>query len=87
MPAIQAVLRSLIALAAKGNRPAQRAIMETTLAIEQQLAAQLAGQASVPGARAEMSKLELARRIAFILSSASKKLEPQSLRPQAAPRL
>lgn len=39
MPAIQAVLRSQVALAAKGNGPAQRALIEVTQAIERESAA------------------------------------------------
>jgi hypothetical protein len=39
LPAIQAVLRSQLALAAKGNGPAQRAIISAVNAIEQELAA------------------------------------------------
>jgi Family of unknown function (DUF5681) len=38
MPAIQAVLRSQIALAAKGNGPAQRALIEVIQTIEREIA-------------------------------------------------
>jgi hypothetical protein len=40
LPALQAVLRCLVALAAKGNGPAQRTLFETVRAIERELAAQ-----------------------------------------------
>ena len=39
LPAIQAVLRSQVALAAKGNGPAQRAVIAAVKQIEQELAA------------------------------------------------
>jgi hypothetical protein len=42
MPAIHAVLRGLVALADKGNGPAQRTLIETVQAIERELAAQMA---------------------------------------------
>jgi hypothetical protein len=38
MPAIQAVLRGLVASAAKGNGPAQRIVVETIQAIEREFA-------------------------------------------------
>jgi len=38
MPAIQAVLRSQVALAAKGNGPAQRALIEVIQTIEREIA-------------------------------------------------
>ena len=40
LPAIQAVLRSLVARAAKGNGPAQRALIAAVMAIEQERAAE-----------------------------------------------
>src|SRR6266568_2409725 len=40
LPAIQAVLRSKVALAAKGNGPAQRALFAIARAIESELAVQ-----------------------------------------------
>jgi Family of unknown function (DUF5681) len=40
LPAIQAVLRSLVARAAKGSGPAQRALIAAVIAIEQQRAAE-----------------------------------------------
>jgi hypothetical protein len=42
MPAIHAVLRGPVALADKGNGPAQRTLIETVQAIERELAAQMA---------------------------------------------
>jgi hypothetical protein len=37
VPAIQAIMRSQVALAAKGNGPAQRAVIAAVKAIEQEL--------------------------------------------------
>jgi hypothetical protein len=62
LPAIQAVLRSQVALAAKGNGPAQRALFDMVRAIERELAAQATASTAT---RADMSDLEVARRIAF----------------------
>jgi Family of unknown function (DUF5681) len=65
LPAIQAVLRSQVALAAKGNGPAQRALFEIACEIEKAaLAAQAAPNDDVP---AKTSDLEAARRIAAAL--------------------
>jgi histone H3/H4 len=69
LPAIQAILRSQIALAAKGNGPAQRAIIEAVQAIEREIAEQAAAatkhqESTTPA----MSDLEVARRIAFLLA-------------------
>ena len=66
MPAIQAVLRSQVALAAKGNGPAQRALLETAYAIEKALAAQTAANDAVQ-AKTPTSDVEAARRIAAAL--------------------
>src|SRR5258708_1704627 len=44
LPAIQAILRSQIALAAKGNGPAQRSVIETVQAIERDIEAQVAAE-------------------------------------------
>jgi hypothetical protein len=68
LPAIQVVLRSQIARAAKGNGPAQRAVIEAVQAIEQELAAQVAIKEGVQAKEPPMSDLEVARRIAFILN-------------------
>jgi hypothetical protein len=76
LPAIQAVLRSQIALAAKGNGLAQRTIIETIQAIEREIAAHVAAKERALADTPAMSDLELARRIAFLLTRASKKIEP-----------
>ncbi len=78
MPAVQAIVRSQIALAAKGNGPAQRAVIELTRALQGEGAA-----GAPPGSEQgkspvkEISDLEAARRIAFILSTAERELDPK----------
>lgn len=70
LPAIQAVLRSQVALAAKGNGAAQRAVIEAVQAIEREIEAHVAAKERALADTPAMSDLELARRIAFILSKA-----------------
>ena len=71
VPAIQAILRGQIALAAKGNGPAQRAVIEKVQAIEQELAIEAAAEAAkTKGAKdRSVPDRDLARRIAWILSA------------------
>jgi hypothetical protein len=66
LPAIQAVLRQQIALAAKGNGPAQRAIIETVQTLERELAAQAVTHVE-PRPLQTMSETEVARRLAFVM--------------------
>jgi hypothetical protein len=69
LPAIQAILRGQIALAAKGNGAAQRAVIEKIQAIEQELALEAAADAAESKAKERpIPERELARRIAWILS-------------------
>jgi hypothetical protein len=76
VPALGAILRSLVALAAKGNPPAQRFVYEMVREIEQQeLAVQGAPETKDPKERT-MSERELARRIAWILSGSVPKWNP-----------
>jgi hypothetical protein len=65
--AIQAVLRSQVALAAKGNGPAQRALFETVQAIEREIEAQVAATNKAEAKKPKMSELKIARRLAFVL--------------------
>jgi hypothetical protein len=67
LPAIQDVLRSQVALAAKGSGPAQRAIIERVQAIERELAAQAAAKDKAEANKPPMSDLEIVRRLAFVL--------------------
>jgi hypothetical protein len=75
LPAIQAVLRQQVAVAAKGNPRAQRAVVETVQAIERELAAQTAAKAKEKDNERPMSDLEVARRIAFLLERGRQELE------------
>jgi Family of unknown function (DUF5681) len=68
LPAIQAVLRCQVALAAKGNGPAQRALIEAIQAIEREIEAHVAPSGPARAKAPEMSELKVARRIAFLLS-------------------
>ena len=69
LPAIQAILRGQIDLAAKGNGPAQRAVIEKIQALEQELALEAAaGAAETKATEKPIPDRELARRIAWILS-------------------
>jgi hypothetical protein len=73
LPAIQAVLRAQIALAAKGNGPAQRALIAAIEAFEQDAAT----EAAIKTASIEpepKSELEVARRIAFTIERAGREL-------------
>ena len=63
LPAIQAILRSQVALAAKGNGPAQRTVIDTVQAIE----AQVAAKDKTVATKRPMSELEIARRLAFVI--------------------
>jgi hypothetical protein len=58
------VLRSQIAKAAKGNGPAQRAVIEAVQAIEQELAAQLASKECAQATERPISDMDAARRTA-----------------------
>ena len=86
LPAIQAVMRSQVALAVKGNGPAQRALIAAIHALEQELAAEAAEQAKAAAAQRPISNLEAARRIAFTLRLAyeekGEKLPPGDLMDQ-----
>jgi hypothetical protein len=85
LPAIQAILRGQLALAAKGNGPAQRAVIAAVQAIEQDVAAQAAARESSETIPA-MSDLELARRIAFILGKGQREREAQQQEAAAMAR-
>jgi Family of unknown function (DUF5681) len=79
LPAIQAVLRSQIALAINGNCAAQRFVIEAVQAVEQDLAIEAAAKEAE---RPEMSNTELARRISFILERAARE---KALRERGEP--
>jgi hypothetical protein len=75
LPAFQAIVRALIAGAAKGNGPAQRAFIAQVQAIEQEIATQTAARGNSQSETLQISDLELARRIAFILEKGKRELE------------
>ena len=74
LPAIQAIMRAQLALAAKGNGPAQRAIIAAIEAFEEDLATEAANK-RVTVEPEPKSELEVARRIAFALERAARRLE------------
>jgi hypothetical protein len=78
MPAIQAVLRSTVAHAAKGNGPAQRALFEIARALEKEHEAEMAANEQLR-AKTPISDLEAARRIAFILERGRRQLDEASV--------
>jgi hypothetical protein len=67
MPAIQAIMRSQVALAAKGNGPAQRAVIKVVQEIERELAAIAAAREEEERRKKPMSDTETVRRIAWLL--------------------
>lgn len=75
MPALQAVVRGIMVNAAKGNGPAQRLVIALVQSIQQNTAAQEAANAAREADEPEMSKLELARRIAFALELGARENE------------
>jgi hypothetical protein len=77
LPALQAILRSQVALAAKGNGPAQRAVIEAVQAIEREAAAQAATETKDKANERPMSDIEVARRIAFLLDRGKQAMENQ----------
>lgn len=74
MPALQAVLRAHIALAAKGNGPAQRALLQAVQAIESEVAAWDEPPRTPP---LPMSVRERARRTAFVLTRAEREMNQE----------
>ncbi len=71
MPAIQAVLRSQLALAVKGHGPAQRAVLAAVEAIEQEFAAAAAERFKAEAAaRPATNYNDAVRRISYLLRGA-----------------
>jgi hypothetical protein len=71
LPAIQAVMRSQVALAAKGNGPAQRTVIQAIQAIESQIDVH-PPQTSASMDSSKLSDVEVARHIAFMLAKAAR---------------
>ena len=72
LPAIQAVMRSQVALAVKGNGPAQRAMIAAIHAMEQELAAETAAREKEEAERPPINYTDAARRISLLLRLAYK---------------
>ncbi len=89
MSAIQAIIRRQIALAMKGNGPAQRAVIAAVEGIEDELARAAAEQSAwetQTGAEyAHMSDTEAARRIAYLLRLTA--AQDPEFRAELAPEL
>ena len=71
LPAIQAILRAQVTHAAKGSGPAQRAVIATVQAIEQNLATQVAAEANDKATERPVSDIEAARLIGRRLNKAA----------------
>jgi hypothetical protein len=67
--------RRRVALAAKGNGPAQRAVIEAVQAIEQEIEAQAVARQRDQAKDPALSDLEFARRIAFVLAKGRRTTE------------
>jgi hypothetical protein len=76
VPAIQAILRSQIALAAKGNVQAQRAVLEAIQTIEQENA-EAAARAAQAAAKGPFNYAEAARRVALLLRLGEQELKSE----------
>ena len=63
LPAIQVILRSQIALAAKGNGPAQRSVIEAVQANEREIEAQVAAKDKAEAKKPQRSGLAPAERV------------------------
>ena len=79
LPAIQAVMRSQVALAAKGNGPAQRALIAAVHALEQEMSVEFDQIEKAAAAKPKYTIHDAARRIAFLLQLA--KTEQEEPRP------
>jgi hypothetical protein len=73
LPLIQIVLRTLAANGAKGNGPSARRLIELVQAIERESVAKAKIKEKAEADKRPMSDLEVARRIAFLLSRARSK--------------
>jgi len=67
LPVIQAVMRSQLALAVKGHSPAQRAVLATVQAMEQQRALEAAAREQAKAAKKPADYAESVRRIFFLM--------------------
>ena len=67
LPAVQAVLRSQVALAVKGNGPAQRAMIAAAQVLEQERAVEAAARENAAAKQHPTNYIDAARRIAFLM--------------------
>lgn len=74
LPAIQAIFRGHLALAAKGNVAAQRAVIETVQAMEREAGLVAAQESAKAEAEEITDPLEIARRVAFTLELGRREL-------------
>jgi hypothetical protein len=87
LPAIQAVLRSQMAAAAKGNVAAQRAFLATVQEIELEYALAEQARAAKRAAEGPFNYIEAARRVSFLLrlgEHQEKEQKAQAARDNAA---
>jgi hypothetical protein len=87
LPAVQAMMRNQLALAAKGNGPAQRAMLAAIDAREKELAAEAAAEEQAEAERGPINYIDGARRIAFLFREAYKEMgkpQPAKLGDQIA---
>lgn len=84
VPALQAVVRSTIAQAAKGNGPARRSLLELVGSAEAQEVKKGAATKDPELEARPMSNIEIARRIAFALELGRRELEAKKKAEQAA---
>jgi hypothetical protein len=79
LPAIQAVMRSQVALAAKGNGPAQRALIAAIHALEAEMSVEFDAVQKAEAAKPKYTIHDAARRVALLLQLA--KSTPEEPRP------
>ena len=87
LPAVQAMMRNQLALAVKGNGPAQRAMLAAIDAMEKELAAEITAEEQAAAERGPINYFDGARRIAFLFREAYKEMGkplPDDLRGQIA---
>jgi hypothetical protein len=75
------MLRSQVALAAKANGRAQRALFETVQVIEREIAVQERANNEAKADMPPLSDLEAARRVAFVLEKGARELERRNGNP------
>ena len=75
IPALQVVLRKMIALAIKGNVPAMRLVIEISQTLDREIAAQAAAHEAAQAGTPKMSEADTVRRIAFLFARQAGKQE------------